>query len=215
MLKYGSDKHINKLATSEHDDDRVMVAIHRPEFHDKLKDDPSSYVKSTVADYSKDKKVLDHLVKHDYDHARVMHNVVRHGHKEHLDKLIDHPDTYVRETIAERGNKEHLDKLVNDSSSIVRLAVAENGHKEHLDKLVHDKSEDVRRVVSQHNHEDHHKILMNDSDPTIRRDVAFKTNNPQILKHLANDSNDSVKSAVKHKLKQKLEDDTLLKELNK
>ena len=215
MLKYGSDKHVNKLATSEHDDDRVMVARHRPEFHDKLKHDSSNYVKAAVADYSRDKSVLDHFVKHDFDHAKIMHNVARHGRKDHLDKLTDHPDPYVRETVAERGSKEHHDKLVNDSASMVRKSVAEHGSKEHLDKLVHDENNDVKHAVAEHGDDDHHKILMHDPDWSIRRKVAFSTDNHSILKHLVNDEQDSVKNEAKRKLKQRLEDETLEKELKK
>jgi len=64
--------------------------------------------------------------------------------KEDIDKLVNSPSSYKRESVARNPNlsKEHIDKLVNDSEEDVRSMVAEHpkASREHLDKAMRDDS---------------------------------------------------------------------------
>ena len=73
--------------------------------------------------------------------------LAQYGSKEHLDKLVDDPDPYVRETVAYHS-KEHLDKLINDENPYVRVAVAKNGNQDHLEKLIHDPHYEVNNAAN-------------------------------------------------------------------
>lgn len=196
LAKYGSQKHIEKLVNSDDPKHRAEVATKHPEYHEKLMHDPDLKVREQVAFHAKSKPILDHMVSRNYDHG-IMTAIASHGHKDHLDQLVNHLSHIVRSTVAKHKHPDHLDKLVHDSHADVRVDVAEFGQDHHRDKLVHDNDRMVRTTVARFGNNNHHQILKDDPSWSVRRAVANTTNDKSIIEHLKNDKDGAVSSAAK------------------
>ena len=138
--------------------------------------------------YGTDPK-LDKIVDANYWGMRI--EAARDGYG--LDKLINDPDTLVRQTVAHQGYG--LDILINDESWWVRAEVAMQGYG--LDILINDEEDDVREVVARHGYR--LDILINDKESSVRTAVAKQGYG---LDKLANDKAWGVREAVKAYLKE-------------
>jgi hypothetical protein len=191
--QYGSDKTIDKLSKSESHEDRAIVAARHPKYHTELKNDKHDIVRESVAMHAKDKGILDHMIKHEKSHD-VMAAIASHGHKDHLDKLVNHEGAHVRRIVANKGHEDHMDKLVHDPESYVREAVAHRGKDKHRDILMHDPEFSVKKNVIESGDVSHHEHMMHDKDWRVRRLVANHSHSSKINDHLLNDPDPSVKS---------------------
>lgn len=89
---------------------------------DILSNDRSHEVRGKVAEQSPFKEHQDKLIN---DHDKYVRHcaaaaIARAGYKDHLDKLVDHPEPYVRHLVARYAPYEYASKLVNDPESSVR-----------------------------------------------------------------------------------------------
>lgn len=99
--------------------------------------------------------------------------LARWGSNKQLDKLVNHEDWGVRFSVAEnpKANKEHLDKLSEDKNIYIRSSVARNTpHKEHLDKLIKDENLNIRYELSKNANlsKEHLDELSKDENLSVR-----------------------------------------------
>lgn len=133
---------------------------------------------------------LDFLIK--INENRICYKLVKRGNPEDLDKLVHHPDGFIRRQILKHKRDKDFDILVNDESEFVLLKLVGFGRPQDLDKLVYSKYWKIRCAVADFGRDKDLDILVHDDSAIIKMTVVeFKR--IKDLEILKNDKNDTVK----------------------
>ena len=140
---------------------------------------------------------LDFLIK--INENRICYKLVQRGNPEDLDKLVYHPDAFIRRKILKHKRNKDFDILVNDESEFVLSKLVNFGRPQDLDKLVNSKYWKIRCAVADFGRDKDLDILVHDNSTIIKMTVAeFKR--IKDLEILKNDSNDTVKFSALYNL---------------
>lgn len=140
---------------------------------------------------------LDFLIK--INENRICYKLVQRGNPEDLDKLVYHPDAFIRRKILKHKRDKDFDVLVNDESEFVLSKLVAFGRPQDLDKLVYSKYWKVRCAVANFGRDKDLDILVHDNSVIIKITVGeFKR--VKDLEILKNDDNDTVRLLALHSL---------------
>ena len=140
---------------------------------------------------------LDFLIK--INENRICYKLVQRGNPEDLDKLVHHPDAFIRRKILKHKRDKDFDVLVNDESEFVLSKLVAFGRPQDLDKLVYSKYWKIRCAVAGFGRDKDLDSLVHDDSTIIKMTVAeFKR--IKDLEILKNDDNDTVRLLALHSL---------------
>ena len=140
---------------------------------------------------------LDFLIK--TNENRICYKLVQRGNPEDLDKLVYHPDPFIRRKILKHKRDKYFDVLVNDESEFVLSKLVAFGRPQDLDKLVYSKYWKIRCAVAGFGRDKDLDILVHDDSTIIKMTVAeFKR--IKDLEILKEDDNDTVRLLALHSL---------------
>lgn len=140
---------------------------------------------------------LDFLIK--INENRICYKLVQRGNPEDLDKLVYHPDPFIRRKILKHKRDKDFDVLVNDESEFVLSKLVAFGRPQDLDKLVYSKYWKIRCAVAGFGRDKDLDILVHDDSTIIKMTVAeFKR--IKDLEILKEDDNDTVRLLALHSL---------------
>lgn len=140
---------------------------------------------------------LDFLIK--TNENRICYKLVQRGNPEDLDKLVYHPDPFIRRKILKHKRDKDFDVLVNDESEFVLSKLVAFGRPQDLDKLVYSKYWKIRCAVAGFGRDKDLDILVHDDSTIIKMTVAeFKR--IKDLEILKEDDNDTVRLLALHSL---------------
>lgn len=133
---------------------------------------------------------LDFLIK--INENRICYKLVKRGNPEDLDKLVYHPDGFIRRQILKHKRDKDFDISVNDESEFVLSKLVDFGRPQDLDKLVYSKYWKIRHAVAEFGRDKDLDILVHDNSVIIKITVGeFKR--IKDLEILKNDDNDTVR----------------------
>ena len=116
-----------------------------------------------------------------------------------MDKLVYHPDPFIRRKILKHKRDKDFDVLVNDESEFVLSKLVAFGRPQDLDKLVYSKYWKIRCAVAGFGRDKDLDILVHDDSTIIKMTVAeFKR--IKDLEILKEDDNDTVRLLALHSL---------------
>lgn len=81
--------------------------------------------------------------------------LAQYGTKDHVNKLSNDPEPYVRRASMTNMTDQERNKFLNDPSDSVRAHLAKVGSDEHRTKLLDDPSEDVKVMIAEHGNDFH------------------------------------------------------------
>ena len=140
---------------------------------------------------------LDFLIK--INENRICYKLVQRGNPEDLDKLVHHPDAFIRRKILKHKRDKDFDILVNDESEFVLSKLVAFGRPQDLDKLVYSKYWKIRCAVANFGRDKDLDILVHDDSVIIKITVGeFKR--IKDLEILKDDDNDTVRLLALHNL---------------
>ena len=140
---------------------------------------------------------LDFLIK--TNENRICYKLVQRGNPEDLDKLVYHPDEFIRRKILKHKRDKDFDILVNDESIFVLSKLVAFGRPQDLDKLVYSKYWKIRCAVADFGRDKDLDILVHDDSVIIKITVGeFKR--IKDLEILKDDDNDTVRLLALHNL---------------
>ena len=140
---------------------------------------------------------LDFLIK--VNENRICYKLVQRGNPEDLDKLVYHPDAFIRRKILKHKRDKDFDILVNDESEFVLSKLVAFGRPQDLDKLVYSKYWKIRCAVADFGRDKDLDILVHD-DSTIIKITVGEFKRVKDLEILKNDDNDTVRLLALHSL---------------
>lgn len=140
---------------------------------------------------------LDFLIK--VNENRICYKLVQRGNPEDLDKLVCHPDAFIRRKILKHKRDKDFDILVNDESEFVLSKLVAFGRPQDLDKLVYSKYWKIRCAVADFGRDKDLDILVHD-DSTIIKITVGEFKRVKDLEILKNDDNDTVRLLALHSL---------------
>lgn len=140
---------------------------------------------------------LDFLIK--INENRICYKLVQRGNPEDLDKLVHHPDAFIRRKILKHKRDKDFDILVNDESEFVLSKLVAFGRPQDLDKLVYSKYWKIRCAVADFGRDKDLDILVHD-DSTIIKITVGEFKRVKDLEILKNDDNDTVRLLALHSL---------------
>ena len=140
---------------------------------------------------------LDFLIK--TNENRICYKLVKRGNPEDLDKLVYHPDEFIRRKILKHKRDKDFDILVNDESEFVLSKLVAFGRPQDLDKLVYSKYWKIRCAVADFGRDKDLDILVHD-DSTIIKITVGEFKRVKDLEILKNDDNDTVRLLALHSL---------------
>ena len=140
---------------------------------------------------------LDFLIK--INENRICYKLVQRGNPEDLDKLVYHPDGFIRRQILKHKRDKDFDILVNDESEFVLSRLVAFGRPQDLDKLVYSKYWKIRCAVADFGRDKDLDILVHD-DSTIIKITVGEFKRVKDLEILKNDDNDTVRLLALHNL---------------
>ena len=140
---------------------------------------------------------LDFLIK--TNENRICYKLVKRGNPEDLDKLVYHPDAFIRRKILKHKRDKDFYILVNDESEFVLSKLVAFGRPQDLDKLVYSKYWKIRCAVADFGRDKDLDILVHD-DSTIIKITVGEFKRVKDLEILKNDDNDTVRLLALHSL---------------
>lgn len=193
---------LDKFVTSQYKADRSTLAQYTTDkkYLDILVTDEDPLVRAIVAEKGIE-KYLDILINDDSN--VVLNHIIATGNQKYIDEIIKKDifkeDSYLRANIASLGIDKYCQMLINDKSKVVRRAIISLGIKKYLDIYVNSDNtfdrEEVAEVASTNNYTEYLDKLVYDSHCMVRKLVA-ESGNPKYLDILVNDEDASVRANV-------------------